>query len=435
MKFYNREKELQQLQHWSQQAEETSTGHLTMVIGRRRVGKTALLQQAFSTDKSLYLFISRKAEPLLAEEFIEQIKVQLETPIFGQVRQLKEVFQILLQYSEQQPLTLIFDEFQDIQRINPSFFSDMQNLWDQYKNRSKLHLICCGSIYSLMTHLFQNAKQPLFGRADHRINLKPLHPSIIKQLMQEHQHYSAEHLLTWYCISGGIPKYLEWLVQTESTESLWPQLMNEHSLLIEEGKYRLVEEFGQDQETYFSILAAISSGKTSRPEIESLLEHSIGPQLKKLESEFEIIKRQQPILSKPGSRLVKYRLTDPFLSFWFRYIHRHRSTAEIGNFKFIQRLLESDFNNYSGRWLEELFKELLAETGNYSQIGSYWERGNQNEIDIVAINELEKTALIAEVKRNPKKYNQQQLIAKSAKLIQKLQGYRIEYKGYSLEDL
>ena len=167
------------------------------------------------------LFISRKSEPLLCEEFADQIQTQLGIPIYGQPKQLREIITILFEYAEQNPLTLILDEFQDVSRVNSSFFSDLQNLWDQFRPRCKLHLICCGSLYSLMTRIFQDSKEPLFGRADHRLNLKPLKPSYIAELLNDQQRYLPENLLTWYSLSGGVPKYLEWLSQTDASVDLW----------------------------------------------------------------------------------------------------------------------------------------------------------------------------------------------------------------------
>ena len=122
-----------------------------------------------------------------------------------------------------------------------------------------------------MTRIFQDSKEPLFGRADHRINLQPLKPSYIAELLHDQQRYSPENLLTWYSLSGDVPKYLEWLSQTDASVDLWQEWLSEHSLVIEEGKYCLAEEFGGEQGTYFSILACIASGKTSRSDIESVL--------------------------------------------------------------------------------------------------------------------------------------------------------------------
>lgn len=434
MKFYNRESEQEQLLKWSRQAAEGQSS-LTLMVGRRRVGKTALLHQSYQGQASLYLFISRKSEPLLCEEFADQIRTQLGVPIYGQPKQLREIITILFEYAEHNPLTLILDEFQDVGRVNSGFFSDLQNLWDQFRPRCKLHLICCGSLYSLMTRIFQDSKEPLFGRADHRLNLKPLKPAYIAELLIDQERFSPENLLTWYSLSGGVPKYLEWLSQTDPSIDFWQEWLGEHSLVIEEGKYRLAEEFGAEQSTYFSILACIATGKTSRSDIESVLEVSVGPYLQKLEGEFDIIQRIQPVLSTPKSRQVKYRIQDAFLSFWFRFVYRYRSVVEIGNFAFLQQVIQRDFATYSGEWLERLFQEQLAATGKYSLIGNYWESGNRNEIDIVALNEWDKIALIAEVKRNPKNIRLGKLREKSRKLEQLLKGYQIEYRGLSLVDL
>ena len=432
MKFYNRESEQQQLRLWSQQAAQGQSS-LTLMVGRRRVGKTALLAQTF--PKAVYLFVSRKAEPLLCEEFTEQIRTQLHIPIFGQPRHLREVLEIVFQYAQTQPLTLILDEFQDFARVNPAVFSELQYLWDSYRARCKLHLICCGSLYSLMTRLFQDSKEPLFGRADHRINLQPLKPTYIAELLQDTGRFSADNLLTWYALSGGVPKYLEWLAQTNPQQDFWESWVNEFSLVIEEGRYRLAEEFGAEQSTYFSILATLAMGKTSRSELESTLEMSVGPYLKRLEEEFDIIQRVLPVFATSNSRQVKYRIQDAFLGFWFRFIYRYRSAVEIENFAFIRQVIHRDFATYSGAWLEQLFRLQLAHEGHYSLIGNYWEAGNKNEIDIVAVNELTKTALIAEVKRNPANLRLSQLPNKAQRLVKQLSGYDIQYRGFSLADL
>jgi Holliday junction resolvase-like predicted endonuclease len=224
-------------------------------------------------------------------------------------------------------------------------------------------------------------------------------------------------------------------VQCEHSEPLWPQLISEFSLSLDEGKYRLTEEFGSEQNNYFSILSAIASGKTSRSDIESILQYSVGPQLKKLEDEFDIIERVVPIFSKPGGRIVKYQIKDAFLNFWFRYIHKNQSSVEVGNLKYIQQVIDRDFEQYSGVWLERVIKLQLAESGEYNQIGTYWEKGNQNEIDIVAVNDMNKEVVFIEVKRNIKRYSQTQLITKSQKLLTKFKDYKVSYRGMSLEDL
>ena len=130
-----------------------------------------------------------------------------------------------------------------------------------------------------------------------------------------------------------------------------------------------------------------------------------------------------------------YRIQDAFLSFWFRFVYQYRSAVEIGNYAFLQQIIQRDFSTYSGEWLERLFQEQLAKTEKYNIIGNYWQAGNKNEIDIVAVNELDKTVLIAEVKRNPKCIRINQLEEKAKKLKQQLKGYTFEHRGFSLDDL
>ena len=348
-KFYNRDAELVLLNKTSSGLRETM-GKMTVMVGRRRVGKTALLLQAYKSSefRFLYLFITKTNEKALAEEFFSQIKVQLGIKVFGQPSTLREIFEILLDYAEQSPLTVVIDEFQDIQKVSPQFFSQLQELWDLNKDNCMMHLVCCGSIYSMMTKLFQDDDEPLFGRADRRINLRPLKPSYLKEIMQDNNLYSPENYLLWYCFSGGIPKYTEWLIDADKAP--WEALISDHSLVIEEGRYRLFEDFGGEHTLYFSILSAISEGKTSRGEIESYLEGAgIGVALDKLENTYEVITRSMPITAKENSRGYKYEIIDPFLSFWFRFIYKNRSAIEIGNFDYIRSIVKRDFATYSGR--------------------------------------------------------------------------------------
>jgi len=432
-KFYNRDSELRLLRETSDVINKTK-GRLTMLVGRRRVGKTALLLQSFKSTGFLYLFVVKTTEGDLAEQFFLQIKEQLDIKIFGSPTTLYEVFEILLGYSQTNPLTVVIDEFQDINIVNPSFFSQLQKLWDLNKDNSMMHLVCCGSIYSMMTKLFQDAGEPLFGRADRRIHLKPLKPSYLKEIMEDNGLYTPSDYLLWYCFSGGIPKYTEWLV--DAGDQVWDRLISEHSLVPEEGRYRLFEDFGSEHPLYFSILSAIASGKTSRGEIEGHLDGaSVGVALEKLEQTYEVLTRSMPITAKEKSRGYRYQIVDPFLNFWFRFIYKNRSAIEIGNFAYVRSIIERDFSVYSGRALELLFKDILAESEQFNNIGSYWERGNANEIDIVAVNDLEKRIVIGEVKRQSKRYSETILIAKSATMLQKLKkhGYQVEYHCFSLD--
>ncbi len=434
-KFYNREQQLAKLRSISKSLPATK-GQLSVMVGRRRVGKTRLLNEAFSGQSSrfLYLFISRKSEAALVDEFATIIRNQLGVKFF-QPSSLRDIFEFLFDYAKTTPLTLVVDEFQDIERVNSSLFSDLQNLWDSYKRDTQMHWVCCGSLYSLMTKLFKGDKQPLLNRDDHFFKVQPLSPSYFRQILIDNNLYTPERLLQWWCLSGGIPKYLEWLVH--AGENTFDELITASSPLIEEGLHRLVEDFGSEHRAYFDVLAAISIGHTSRARIESYLDMGVGPVLEKLEVDFAVITKQRPMHAKENSRDVRYALVDPFLSFWFNFIHANRSAVEMENFGYIQELIKRDFATYSGKQLESMFTAFLIETGRFNRIGGYWDNKGEHEIDIVAINDLEKYILIVEVKRQSKRFNQQELAIKAGHLLQKLncKDYRIEQRCFALDNL
>ena len=244
-------------------------------------------------------------------------------------------------------------------------------------------------------------------------------------------------MLSFYIFTGGVAKYVELFVNAGalSKEKQLDLIFNEDSLFLEEGKNLLIEEFGKEYTTYFSILSLIASSKTSRSAIESILERNIGGYLDRLENEYTVIRKIKPVFAKEGSRTQKYEISDNFFNFWFRFIYKNKSAIEIGNYEYVRTIVERDFSVYSGRFLEKYFIEKLKISQNYSIIGTYWERNNDNEIDIVALNEMEKSMLIAEVKLNPKKIDFEVLKNKSVKLIEGFKSYRIDYKGYLIEDM
>lgn len=400
------------------------------------VQRQQLLNEAFDSTphQHLYLFISRKSEKALVSEFAAILEVELNTRFF-QPESLKDVFEYLFDYATKTPLTIVIDEFQDIERVNNSLFSDLQNLWDSYKNRAMLHLVCCGSLYNLMTRLFKGEKQPLLNRDDHFFKINPLTPGYIKAIMQDNDKYKPSDLLLWWCLSGGIPKYLEWL--NNAAKEPFTTLISDTSPLIKEGMHRLVEDFGSEHRAYFDVLGAIANGYNTRPKIENYLSTGVGVHLEKLEKDFDIINKIRSITAKENSRDIRYEIADEFLSFWFRFIYSNRSAVEIENFDFIKRILDRDFDTYSGKQLENLFKLILAESKQFNQIGSYWDSKGEDEIDIVAIDDLYKKILIAEVKRQYKRYSETKLIMKSKSLLQYLNknGYEISYRGFSLDNL
>jgi len=435
MEFYDRKQELALLEQLRQQTD--SAARMTVLTGRRRVGKTKLALEFAKSHKYLYLFITKKPEQLLCEDFLVETKNIFTLPIIGDIRSFKDIFALLLEISKKEPFTLIIDEFQEFYTINPAVYSEIQHLWDIHKDSSQLNLICIGSVFSLMRKIFENSKEPLFGRADRTINLQPFSIQAIHQILADRGIHDYRTLFDWYVLTGGMPKYIDILISngSTSTDEAIDFMASEYSPFLLEGKNLLIEEFGKEYGVYFSILELISRGKTGRGEIESIMERKIGGYLGRLENDYNLIGRQRPITAKPGSRLLKYELQDNFLRFWFRFIRRNWSAVEAGNFAYIRQAIRRDYQTYCGRLLEKFFQALFAATGRFNRIGSYWEKKNLNEIDLVAINDLEKKIVMAEIKLNKERINLPALRKKSEKLVTAYSEYSPEWLALGIDDI
>lgn len=440
MRFYDRTNELAELQR-IKNLSFNDHSRLTVVTGRRRIGKTSLIMRSIEDSPTVYLFVGRKNEATLCAEFIPVIAQSLETFVPNEIRTFRSLFQYLMELSVSRAFNLVIDEFQEFYNINESVYSDMQNLWDQYRKKSRMNLIVSGSIYSLMQKIFQNSKEPLFGRADNIIKLSAFSLTTLKEIIHDHRpDYSNDDLLALYAFTGGVPKYVELFCDNGalSVDEMINFMIRENSPFIDEGKNLLVEEFGKNYATYFSILSAISGGINTQPEIEAALGNkSIGGQIKRLIEDYNIIVRKRPILAKEGSQTVRYEIQDNFIRFWFNYFDRHRSLIEIKNFVGLQAIIKADYPTYSGKMLEEYFKQKFAESFQYRAIGSWWDtRNGQDEIDIVALKLEKKQAVVAEVKRQKKNFKPELLAAKVEHLKRKLlPKYQIEMVCLSLESM
>lgn len=440
MKFYNRTNELAELER-IRNLSFNEYSRLTVITGRRRIGKTSLIMRSVENLPTIYLFVGRKNEATLCSEFIPIITQSLDVFIPEGILSFKSLFQYLMELATTRSFNLIIDEFQEFYNINESVYSDMQNIWDQYRKKTHMNLIVSGSIYSLMQKIFQNSKEPLFGRADNIIKLSAFDTITLKEIMRDHYpEYTNDDLLALYTFTGGVPKYIELLCDNGklNIEAMIEFMVRENSSFTDEGKNLLIEEFGKNYATYFSILSAISGGVNTQPAIEAALgDKSIGGQLKRLIEDYNIIVRQRPILAKEGTQAIRYEIQDNFLRFWFNYFDRYRSLIEIKNFKGLQEIIKADYPTYSGKILERYFKQQLAESFQYRDIGSWWNlKNSENEIDIVALKLEKNRAVVAEVKRQKKNFKPDLLATKVQHLKDKvLPKYSIDTFCLSLEDM
>ena len=157
MRFYDRESEQQLLSDVLRYSKKEA--RMTVLMGRRRIGKTELSLRC-GDDTVLYFFVGKKAEALLCQDFVQEITSKLGVPVLGQANSFSEVFRFVLHLSETRAFTLIIDEFQNFQKVNPTVFSNMQRDWDLNKSKSHLNLIISGSVFTLMKKIFEDYEEP-----------------------------------------------------------------------------------------------------------------------------------------------------------------------------------------------------------------------------------------------------------------------------------
>lgn len=436
MKFYNRTEELAALARTLEQSKKNAC--FTVMVGRRRIGKTSLLLESVKVQKYLYLFVSRKSEPLLCEQFQQEATNALGLQIFGTITRFKDLFEQLLIFATKEHYTLIIDEFQEFDNVNSSIFSDVQNLWDQYKDKAKINFIASGSIYSMMMKIFENRKEPLFGRLTSKITLQPFVVSVIKEILADYNPtYTSEDLLCLYMLTGGVPKYIDLLMEAGAVtkDKILDMVTRSDSPFIGEGKELLITEFGKEYGTYFSILQLIASGKTVQSEIDSIINKNTGAYLVNLETEYSLIKKNKPTFSKPNSRKNRWSFNDNYLRFWFRFIYPNQSLIEMGKYDLLREYIDKNYEQYSGLLLEKYFRAKVAEEERVTNMGSYWDNKGENEIALIALNDFDKTAIVAEVKRNPKKIDMIVLQKKADSIKKELAKYDVELRGLSMNDM
>ena len=180
MKFYDRENEINILKENELQSRQSAV--FTVLMGRKRVGKTTLITTALKDSDYAYLFVSKDSEAVLCRKFQQTLEEQLGINVYGSISHFRDLFEIIMKESLKRHFVIILDEFQTLYKVNPAIFSEMQDLWDRYHRESHLFLITSGSIQSLMRRIFENENEPLYGRPTSKLTLRPFTISVIKYI-------------------------------------------------------------------------------------------------------------------------------------------------------------------------------------------------------------------------------------------------------------
>lgn len=439
MKFFDRETEIDYLRREREIAHQTA--RLTVVTGRRRVGKTQLIQKAYGDEPCIYLLVTRRSETEQCADFIERVKEVLPISLYGTGIRFGTLFKALMEESCHRPFTLIVDELQEFWKIDEGIFGEIQEHWDRYHSASKINFVTCGSVNTLMNRIFFNEGQALYGRSTSRLQVEPFSLPVLKEILASYNSdWTPDDLLALWTFTGGVARYVEELMDRSyvTREAMIRGIIDEHSFFLDEGKSVLVQEFGKEYGVYFSILSLIARGITTRNEIEQLVGTSIGGYLTRLETDYGLIARHQPIYEQKANKSSRYHITDNFFAFWFRFIFRNADLIELKRFDVLQEILKRDYEVFSGLALEKYFRQKFIEERRYTRIGSWWDRHGENEIDMVCVDEFARKLDFYEVKREKARIKLKILRAKAKVFLEKnpqFDKFAINCHGLSLEDI
>lgn len=390
---------------------------VVVVYGRRRLGKSELIKRVL-TDNDIY-FLADRSEGRHQRELLSKVVAQ-SIPDFEKVEYPDwETLFRAINYRVQQRLTLCLDEFPYMVELSPELPSVLQKLIDEKSLR--YNLIFCGSSQTMMYGTFLDSNAPLYGRTNANIKLTPIRPPYLQEALHIED---AVQAIEEYSVWGGVPRYWE-LREPEHTlyESLWSNIFSVNGALYEEPAKLLMDDVKDIVKTS-TLMSYVGSGANRLSEIASRAGEpatNLSRPLKKL-VDLGFLEREVPFgTNEKSSKKSLYKIADPFMSFYFRFVIPNRSFIELGRKKPIEQALGSHFGEYVSMQWERLCRDAI--TGNeyngriYGQAHRWWgsalnEAGKpeQIEIDVMAESLDKKTLLVGECKWTTEK-NATQLTA------------------------
>lgn len=401
--FIGREKELNALEklYLSDKFE------FVVIYGRRRVGKTALINHFIDDKKSIYFMgVESNAKQNLENlsksilEFSSGIQTETYFPSYQAA--LEYVFQL----AERERVVLAIDEYPYVARASKSLASTFQLLIDKYKDTSKLMLILCGSSMSYMEDHVLAYKAPLYGRRTAQMKIMPFD---FEETCAYFRNLSDEDKALIYGIVGGTPQYLLQMSDTLSVEeNIKNTYLNPMSFLYEEPVNLLKQEV-REPAIYNAIITAIATGHSRMSEISTKVGEDtnvVSGYIKNLIS-LGIIKKETPYGEKASKKSI-YSIEDNMFYFWYRFVLDNNSVIVRGAADLVYKRIEAQLSDYMGRVFEEictqyLWKQLLLGKMpiEFVSLGRWW--GNdprqkcQTEIDIIGEQDSD-SAIFAECK-------------------------------------
>ena len=389
--FINRINELKVLENEYKKQNAT----FSVIYGRRRVGKTALISKYIENKPHIYFYATEGNLLIQLENFSKEI-INFSNLSYGKnlkFNTFEEAFEFLSTLTLESRLVIAIDEYQNLCKLDKSFSSMLQKVWDTKLSKANIHLILCGSVLSMIQSEVLAYDAPLYGRRTSNIHLKSISFNHIKDFLPK---VSKLDLMNVYASFGTIPKYLQMYEYNKSfMENIKDNILDKNSYLYSEGNFLLKSEIN-DVGSYFSILESISKGHTKIGDIASNLglHSSHLPKYISRLIELDVITKEIPVTETNPlkSKLGRYRIKDKFLNFWFYYVYKNYNYLEINQVKVVLDEIEKNFNDrfVSFAFEDYVYEELLLNPEKYlnfipKKIGRWW--NNKEEIDLVAFDD------------------------------------------------
>ena len=407
--FVGRHQELEQLN----QAYQENDFQFTVIYGRRRIGKTSLINEFLKDKKSIYyVALEENAEDNL-KRFSDAISIFKNTDQGGKEKfaNFEECFKEITHLAQKQRVILVIDEFPYLAKAYPTISSMLQSYIDHEFKETNLFLILCGSSMSFMERQVLGYQSPLYGRRTLALKLEPFKLSEAHEMLPK---LSKEDAFIINTVCGGVPQYLSYMSDSMSVaDNIKKNFLSKSGRLFDEPNNLLQQEL-RDPTNYNSIINAIASGASKHSKIAQSAHLQTGPLTTYLNNliDLGIVEKKLPVTEqkKSKSKNIVYRICDGMFRFWYTFVGKQTDLIERGLTdlawvkvqKGLSDFMGPEFEKYSQdfMWSQDMNEKIVPNP--FIHLGNWWgtdKRTHQQvELDIVGFSDDERDGYFGECK-------------------------------------